>query len=213
MTSSFNLLKTEILARLGNREQIYDQGILNRWAAVHLILQYDNCWQIAMIKRVENPNDPWSGHYAFPGGRVENGESHRHAAIRETEEEVGLHAGQSDYLGQFYSFQIKVENKPINFGISAHLSVAEGSAPAFTPQEDEVESAYWLKLSDLLNPENITSQNFRGFTGNFYRPCIKFDGHVIWGISYFILKELVDQLSGLKLEESLILNPDILPAN
>ena len=43
-----------------------------------------------LIRRAEREGDPWSGHMAFPGGHIEAGESPLEAAIRETEEEVGL---------------------------------------------------------------------------------------------------------------------------
>ena len=46
--------------------------------------------EVLLIRRAEREGDPWSGHMAFPGGHIEAGESPLEAAIRETEEEVGL---------------------------------------------------------------------------------------------------------------------------
>src|SRR5688572_28899501 len=47
--------------------------------------------ELLFIERAEHPLDPWSGHMAFPGGRVDPGDpGPRHAAERETLEEVGL---------------------------------------------------------------------------------------------------------------------------
>ena len=47
--------------------------------------------EVLMIHRAEDPRDPWSGHMAFPGGRVEGGDQDPPAAaVRETREEVGL---------------------------------------------------------------------------------------------------------------------------
>ena len=49
---------------------------------------------ILMIKRAEREGDPWSGHMAFPGGRMDKGDANGYAvAVRETEEEVGLTLG------------------------------------------------------------------------------------------------------------------------
>lgn len=212
MQQAFSQIRQQISDRLTHTEVIYDSSILSRWAAVHLILHFNESWKLAMIKRVENPNDPWSGHYAFPGGRVEAGESHEEAAQRETYEEIGLATDKSDFLGRFYSFQIKVKNQPINLGISAHLSVSQGHSPAFTVDPSEVAQAYWFELAELIEPKNITLQNFSFSIGEKILPCIKFDGHTIWGISYHILRELLNQLSGLNLAENLLLNPDILPS-
>ena len=64
---------------------------LNR-SAVAMILQQDESeLRILMIKRAERDGDPWSGHMAFPGGRMDPIDRHGHdVAIRETEEETSL---------------------------------------------------------------------------------------------------------------------------
>lgn len=215
MKDNFSILRKQIESRLNHRQLIYNDQILTRWASVNLILHYSdtNCWHLAMIKRVENDKDPWSGHYAFPGGRVELGEAHLDAALRETREEVGLSLAQDDSLGPFYSFQIKVQQKPINLGIASIVTLINGELPQLSPQPSEVEQAFWFKLSDLLSPQYITKDSFSGYTGNFFRPCIKFDGHTIWGISYSILRELVNQLSGLKMSDQLIIDSNVLPTS
>jgi len=46
--------------------------------------------EVLLIQRTARPGDVWSGHLAFPGGRVEAGESDEAAAAREADEEVGL---------------------------------------------------------------------------------------------------------------------------
>lgn len=71
---------------------------LMKRSAVALILQLRNDdLHILMIKRAEREGDPWSGHMAFPGGRMDPGDAHGYAvAVRETEEEVGLALGSED---------------------------------------------------------------------------------------------------------------------
>ena len=202
---------SEIQNRLICKEQIYDSKILSRWAAVHLVLHYSDCWRIAMIKRVLNPADPWSGHYAFPGGKVESDESHKQAALRETCEEINLLVSEDSYLGAFYSFQLKVEGKPIDFAISSHLSVLSGDLPELAPQPSEVDQAYWFTMKELLNPHHRVHEKFEVFSGNIFRPCIKFDGHTIWGISYYILRELVEQLDGIVMEDGLVMDASLIP--
>ena len=47
--------------------------------------------KILMIQRAHNPQDFWSGHMAFPGGRYEAGDlSLCHTAQRECREELGF---------------------------------------------------------------------------------------------------------------------------
>ena len=67
-------------------------------SAVAMILQVrDGELQILMIKRAERVGDPWSGHMAFPGGRMDKSDANGYAvAVRETAEEVGLSLGPED---------------------------------------------------------------------------------------------------------------------
>ena len=47
--------------------------------------------ELLFIQRARRDGDPWSGDMAFPGGRLEPGDtSSRHIAMRETLEETGL---------------------------------------------------------------------------------------------------------------------------
>ena len=62
-----------------------------RLAAVALILApCDGEISVCMILRSEHPEDPWSGHMAFPGGRADTEDRNNlHTARRETWEEIG----------------------------------------------------------------------------------------------------------------------------
>ena len=71
---------------------------LMKRSAVAMILQVrEGELNILMIKRADRAGDPWSGHMAFPGGRMDKEDAHGFAvAVRETEEEVGLSLGDED---------------------------------------------------------------------------------------------------------------------
>ena len=57
--------------------------------------------ELLFIERAKHEGDPWSGQMAFPGGRVDAGDtSERHTAQRETFEEVGLSLQEAEYLGR-----------------------------------------------------------------------------------------------------------------
>src|SRR5258707_7926377 len=70
-------------------------------AAVALVLAGDpSDLRLCFIRRVEKPNDPWSGHMAFPGGRASLGDaSARAVAEREAREEVALVLQDSHWMG------------------------------------------------------------------------------------------------------------------
>src|SRR6478609_468856 len=66
---------------------------LTRLAAILLVLraQPDGEPELLMIKRAEFDGDPWSGHIACPGGRMEPGDRDLSVtAVRETWEETGI---------------------------------------------------------------------------------------------------------------------------
>ena len=65
----------------------------NQRSAVAILVDQDQLSDasLLLIKRAESPNDPWSGHMAFPGGRLEKGDRNGLAtAKREMYEEIGF---------------------------------------------------------------------------------------------------------------------------
>src|SRR5437870_1501228 len=71
-----------------------------RRAAVAIVLRDGASGiEVLFIHRAEHPDDPWSGHMAFPGGRAEDGEPPVLTAMRESAEEVGLDLGEAELLG------------------------------------------------------------------------------------------------------------------
>ena len=69
-------------------------------AAVAAILTDERGPDLLFIHRVAHDRDPWSGHIAFPGGRIEEEDaSSRAAAERETREELGMDLSDATYLG------------------------------------------------------------------------------------------------------------------
>src|SRR3954462_3524737 len=64
-----------------------------RFAAIALVLRMASSGEpeLLMIKRAEFEHDPWSGHVACPGGRMDPTDRDlEHTAIRETWEETGV---------------------------------------------------------------------------------------------------------------------------
>ena len=65
--------------------------LVSRRAAVAMILQlHDGELGVWMIKRAEHEKDPWSGHMAFPGGRLEPIDRNGLAAARRNAFEISL---------------------------------------------------------------------------------------------------------------------------
>src|SRR5215203_3343198 len=78
-----------------------DAGPEVRRAAILLTmrLRADGEPEVLMIKRAEAEGDPWSGHIALPGGRMEPGDADLSiTAVRETWEETGVDVARDGRL-------------------------------------------------------------------------------------------------------------------
>ena len=93
------ILKTLVDA-LESREPVTPDELGEPEAAVAAILTDEQDPGLLLIHRVAHDRDPWSGHLAFPGGRIEELDaSSRLAAEREAWEEVGLDLGTEHIWG------------------------------------------------------------------------------------------------------------------
>ena len=75
-----------------------------RLAAIALVLRIGAVGEpeLLMIKRSEHDGDPWSGHVACPGGRMEAGDHDlTQTAMRETWEETGLKVDLTGLVGVY----------------------------------------------------------------------------------------------------------------
>ena len=173
------------------------EEIISSWAAVNLLFcENEGEVFIAMIKRAINEQDPWSGHYAFPGGKLEGSESLLQAANRETYEEIGLQLKDNSHVQEFLRFQVRYQKKVYPFAVAAFAQKLSTRPKHFRIDESEVAEAFWLPLRAFFNAKNVKWKSLAKQNNELY-PCVQFDGHTIWGLSYFILWELFDQLSEL----------------
>ena len=123
-----------------------------RAAVACLLRQSPGGVECFFIIRAAHPGDPWSGDVAWPGGRVEAGETDLQAAIRETREEVGLHLDESCYklLGPLDDRPAvrKKGRATLVVRTFVFLQLAAETAP-LELQPKEVAAAWWVPLSLL----------------------------------------------------------------
>lgn len=84
-----------------------------------------------------------AGQWAFPGGRVEDGESAEEAALRELKEEIGLSLGPEDVLGFLDDYPTRSRY------LITPVVVWAGEAPALMPNPDEVSSVHFVDLREI----------------------------------------------------------------
>jgi len=167
---------------------IGDQSGSELSAAVAAILTAHDDPSLLFIQRVQHDGDPWSGHIAFPGGRIEPTDASAVAAAkRETMEEVALDLGDARALGRLAD----ITGSTIPVCVSCHVFGIE-EIPELDPNE-EVADTFAVSLSELANPDRHVHAEFEIKGNRTMYPAIDLgiEGKpLLWGLTY----RFVDQI-------------------
>jgi len=148
--------------------------------------------EVLLIERARHEGDPWSGHMAFPGGRVEPVDpDSRAAAERETFEEVGLALGGADLLGRLDDLEGRHAGRRLPLVISAWVYHVPEPGPLALNYE--VQEALWVPVRQLVDPRHHVEYPtpWAGYPGILVgRP----ERHVVWGLTYRFLEIFLDRL-------------------
>lgn len=129
-----------------------------------------------------------AGQIAFPGGRLDPGEDHVAAALREAQEEIALDPAVVRVIGSADPYRTITGYRvvPIVGSVPPGLDLA--------PHEDEVADLFEAPLSFLLDPANQQrmSAEFQGRTRHYYQ--IDWQGRRIWGATAAMLVNLTRRL-------------------
>lgn len=168
-----------------------DVGTGGRRAAVALVLRARALGdvELLMIKRATYAGDPWSGHFALPGGRQESGETIEQTVIRETFEETALDLSARDaILGRLDDVQPRTIALP-PLVITPFVGVVGGDGSLTL--SDEVADAFWIPV-DALRAPDATREVVLELTGGPRRvPTFQHDGRTIWGLTERILRQFL----------------------
>jgi 8-oxo-dGTP pyrophosphatase MutT (NUDIX family) len=129
-----------------------------------------------------------SGQVAFPGGKIDAGETPHDAALRETQEEIGLEAKFVEPLGWLDPFFTGT-----GFRIAPLVALV---APSFalTLNKLEVDEIFETPFAFLMDTTNhrIEEREWEGQKRRYY--AMPHDGRYIWGATAGILRNLYEKL-------------------
>lgn len=132
-----------------------------------------------------------SAQVGFPGGKLEPEDQNiQDAALRETEEEVGVPRSAISVLKQLTEIYIP----PSNFFVQPFLGITSQS-PKFVPEEKEVEALIEVNLRDFMDDLNITTQTLStSYAESIEVPAFQLNGHIVWGATAMMLNEVRELL-------------------
>jgi 8-oxo-dGTP pyrophosphatase MutT (NUDIX family) len=177
-------------------------------AAILLVLRQreDGEPELLMIKRAEFEGDPWSGHIACPGGRMEPGDTDlAMTAVRETREETGIDVDRDGVLlGQLDDLSPR---SPLLPSIVIRPFVALVRPDVTIVPSYEVASAFWVPLSALREQSSWDVDFVAVRSGKRRASIFRHEGHTVWGLTERVLRQFLiyvgEPLEGESVDEDL----------
>lgn len=143
---------------------------------------------VLLMRRAEREGDSWSGHWSFPGGRRSPEDPDMlHTALRELEEECGVHLRREELR----------EPLPLTIArrrVGPYLTVAPfvfrvAGQLATVPDPRETAEAVWIPISLLKDPLRHCLRPVPGVAANVLFPSIDLPGAPLWGFTYRLITD------------------------
>src|SRR3989442_9379028 len=187
-----------IRQRLANHRPVQTTVEASTRAAVALLLQpQEDDLHMLFIHRAHHPQDPWSGHMAFPGGRKDPEDADLRMTIhRETKEEVGIDLNlHGEYLGRMAELQAVARGRPISMTVAPFVYLI---SPEARPEPDpvEVQDTIWVPL-EFMQQDGVESlvHHLTPDGTTIEVPALVYGGKTIWGLTYRMLREFLELIA------------------
>ncbi len=184
----------EVGRRLAAATPRLDSNPAKRTAAVALVLrEIDGDLEALFIRRADHEDDPWSGHLAFPGGRIDPEDvGARAAAERESAEELSLDLSGARSLGRLSDVLGYAES----IRVSAFVYGIEGD-PVLEPNH-EIREAFWSPLHHCTDVQRQEMREFNYLKRSMSVPTIRLleeeRAPVLWGITYKFMDDFMSTI-------------------
>lgn len=170
-----------------NPDARQDQGALMQAAVLVGVHEQDGQAHVLLTRRSENLSSH-KGQVAFPGGKIDPGETVEEAALREAEEEVSLDRSHVEIIGRLDPYET-------GSGFEIHAVVGL-IRPGFTlaANPGEVAEVFHVPLDFLMDAANHRTEDaeWQGKRRMFY--AMPWGGHYIWGATAGMLRNLHERV-------------------
>ena len=170
--------------------------MLQRDAAVALVLSPGSDGDdLLILLRATVEGDPWSGHIALPGGRVDADDlSLEHTARRETREETGIDLSASACVARLDDVAPQSSRAP---SVRVAPFVFRYDGPRVITLSDEIAAAWWIPVAEFARADAWRSFSVVIAEGSTIE-ARGFDvaGHVLWGLTERILALFLENHDG-----------------
>ncbi len=165
----------------------------DRSAAVAIILRRELLGpEVLLMRRVEHPEDRWSGQVSLPGGHADPHEQDLLlTTVREAREEVGVDLERSArLLGRLHRVRARARGGFVPLLITPFVfACTEPVAPAAGAEADEI---FWFPLERAASGELSSVLRVDGRGAATERPCWRYENRVVWGLTHHMLSELLE---------------------
>ncbi len=183
LSDSEKIAALERLLKERNPRKIGGEPGLVHAAVMMILKETEEEFSMLFIKRPEAEWDPFSGHMAFPGGKMSEGDKSKlETAIRETQEEIGVDLGvHGRILGELDDVN---PNNPRARGyiVTPYLSFLTVEVP-LELDRSEVEEAVWVPMEHLRDVRNFKVR-MRERDGKLIEDyTYNYGPYLIWGMT------------------------------
>lgn len=203
----------DLANKIKNREPRPLDAIGKYAVLIPLIKNDKGSWEVIYELRAKSLKSQ-PGEVSFPGGKVEDNESFKEAAIRETMEELSIERENIEVLGEL-DYLVSYSN----FTIHCFLGLIKGiSLDDINPGPDEVDHIFTVPLDylidnepkkyelDLMTVENEefpysllpNGKDYKWRRGKHIVLFYKYMDYIIWGFTARMTKHLIDLIKDME---------------
>ncbi|MBL7839950.1 MAG: CoA pyrophosphatase [Cyclobacteriaceae bacterium] len=154
-----------------------------------LLFEEDGVIKLPLTKRATYKG-AHSAQISFPGGKAEAGETVIEVALREAEEEIGVHRDDVHVIGTLSEFFVV----PSNFMVTPVVGTLN-YVPVFKPDPREVEKIIYADLNDIIRDDAVYEEEI--LAAGLYpmiAPHFLIENEIVWGATAMMLNEFREVL-------------------